>query len=386
MKIALVHDDFSLWVFRKGLISRLIGSGHTVYVVCSSSGYIPLLEAMGALPVPVAMNRFFSPFRDLKLMADLYRIFRREQFDVVHTFAIKPNIFGALAARAAGIHKVILSVTGLGVLKTDEFHNGVKSSILVMILINLYKLACRVSCKIWFQNSDDREFFEKNKMVNRSKAALIRSSGVDVEEFCPESADRDIRDRIKKELNITDSTKVVTMVTRPLWNKGVREFIEASEIIKKYNPHVKFLLVGGIENDNPLSVPEDFLRKSESDNFTWLGFRSEVRELQSISDVSVLPSFYAEGIPRNLLEAMAMGNPIVTTMNVGCREVVEENKNGYIVQTRNSHALASAIDALINDEKKRVEFGYYSRKKVEHEFNEKTVTNRIINELYEASL
>jgi N,N'-diacetylbacillosaminyl-diphospho-undecaprenol alpha-1,3-N-acetylgalactosaminyltransferase len=304
----------------------------------------------------------------------------------VHTFAIKPNIFGALAARAAGIHKVILSVTGLGVLRTDEFHNGVKSSILIMILKNLYKLACRVSCKIWFQNSDDREFFEKNKIVSRSKSALIKSSGVDVEEFCPESADKDIRDRLRKELNITDSTRVVTMVTRPLWNKGVREFIEASEIIKKYNPHVKFLLVGGTESDNPLSVPEEFLRKSESDNFTWLGFRSEVRELQSISDVSVLPSFYAEGIPRNLLEAMAMGNPIVTTMNVGCREVVEENKNGYIVQTRNAHALAVAIDALINDEKKRVEFGYYSRKKVEHEFNEKTVTNRIINELYEASL
>jgi N,N'-diacetylbacillosaminyl-diphospho-undecaprenol alpha-1,3-N-acetylgalactosaminyltransferase len=383
MKIALIHDDFSLWVFRRGLISKLIEKGNTVYAICPSGGYIHLLKEAGALHIPVEYSRFFNHLKDLKLFFNLYKVFRKEDFDIVHTFTIKPNIYGSLAARLGGAKKIILSVTGLGILKADEFSKGFKMFFLREILKKLYKLAAMAGNRVWFQNVDDMNFFISNKIISIDKATLIKSSGVNLEEFSRKSVNKAVQANLKQELNITPLTRVVTMVTRPLWNKGVKEFIEASEILKKKYSHVKFLLVGGIEEGNPFSVPAEYIEKKESHNFAWLGFRNEIRDIQAITDISVLPSYYAEGIPKNLLEAMAMGNPIITTNNTGCREVVEEGKNGYLVPIKNSFKLADAIEQLIADEKKSKEFGSYSRKKVETEFNEEIIVNRTINELYQ---
>lgn len=387
MKVALVcSDDFSLWVFRKGLISTLIEQGHSIYLICSPGKYINLLEEMGAIHIPVDLYRFFNPLKDIKLFLNFYRIFRRENFDIVHSFTIKPNIFGAVAAKIAGVKKIILSVTGAGIIKEDEFTRGLKMKVLRAILKKLYWLACTISNKVWVQNADDIDFFKKKRILREGKAVLIRSSGVNLDEFSPKAVDQRALYHIKRELDSNISTKFVLMVTRPLWNKGVREFIDASEIIGGKYPFIKFILVGGIDEGNPLSVAEDFLREKESNNFKWLGFRDEIRELLMISDVSVLPSYYPEGIPKNLLEALAMRKPIVTTNNVGCKEVVEESKNGYLVPIKDSKALADAIEKLIIDGNKREEFGRYSRMKAEKEFDEKLIVNRILNELYQLNL
>jgi glycosyltransferase involved in cell wall biosynthesis len=142
-----------------------------------------------------------------------------------------------------------------------------------------------------------------------------------------------------------------------------------------------FLLAGGTDSCAD-AVPAEHLKQCESGAFRWLGYRDDIRELLAVSDVAVLPSYYPEGIPRSLLEAMALGKPIVTTDTPGCKEVVEEGRNGHLVPARDGQALAQAIDGLLCDGLRRERFGRYSRKKVEAEFDESKVIDGVITRLY----
>lgn len=276
-----------------------------------------------------------------------------------------------------------MSVTGVGVLKKDKYSDNVKMKLVRFTGKGLYRISCRMCRKISFQNDDDVIFFKKMRIISRGKEIVLERSGVDLSWFSPRAIDIEKLCGVQREIGCEGTYKIVTMVTRPLWNKGVIEFIEASEILAEKIPFIKFVLVGGVEEGNHLSIPAEFIRSRESNNFTWMGFRDDIREIQAISDISVLPACFREGIPRNLLEAMAMGNPIVTTDNVGCKEVVENGKNGFLVPVSDSKALASAIEELIINENKRIKFGKYSRKKAESEFDDKFVVEKIITQLYQ---
>ena len=384
MKIALVApDDFSIWHFRKYLIKALKERGCNVYAISTAGEYVGLIESLGAVHIPVEMNRFMSPMKDLKFLMALYDIFRTEKFDSVHNFTIKPNIYSAIAARVAGIKKIIGSVTGLGFVYSDN--SELKLRRLRPVINKLYWLGFKLSDKVWFQNADDLAFFVSSHLIDKQKAVIIKGSGVNLQEYWLYSLDSNKIVELKKELGANALTKFVVMVVaRVVWSKGVKEFIEASEILKEKYPFTKFILVGPIEKGSPLSVPQEYLREKEkSENFQWLGFRKDIKEILTLSDLVVLPSYYREGIPRSLLEAMALEKPIITTNSVGCKEVVEDGKNGYLIPIKDSKALADAIEVLINDDKKRADFGRYSRLKAEKEFDEKVVVDRIIKELYE---
>jgi N,N'-diacetylbacillosaminyl-diphospho-undecaprenol alpha-1,3-N-acetylgalactosaminyltransferase len=170
------------------------------------------------------------------------------------------------------------------------------------------------------------------------------------------------------------------MVARMIWAKGIKEFVEASKILKDRMPHVKFVLVGPKEEGIDDAVPESYLTESErSENFIWTGFRNDVKDLYAISDLAVLPSYYREGgYPRALTEPMAMGKPVITTDNVDCRSTVEHGRNGYLVPIKNAKALADAIEILMNDDKKRERFGQYSRLKAVKEYDEKIIVQQVI--------
>ena len=395
MKIALVApDDFSLWIFRKRLIQILRNGGHDIYTIANNEGYLPRLEALGVTHLPVNMQRFVSPKHDFHFLVYLYNLFKSHNFDIVHSFTIKPNIYASLAAKTAGVKNIFASITGLGVLAPGSPKVGIKSGILRRSLLVLHwavlKGCTRVILKgctrVWVQNEDDLNFLLSRNLISPKKAVLIKGSGVDLSYFSPTAIDPEKVAKLRQSLNDDGSCLYVSMVTRPLINKGVHEFIAASELLSIKYPNLKFILVGGLEESNPLSVSEEYLLQKRSPNFIWLGFREEIREIQAISDISVLPSYYPEGIPRNLLEAMAMGNPIITTDHVGCREVVEDGKNGYLVPTRNAHALARVLDDLISSPEKRMQFGAYSRVKVEEEYDEKTVAEKLITQLYRLDL
>lgn len=386
MKIALVSPDFhSIWVLHRWLVRRLIAEGHSVYIYGVRVGvpakYQRRLEGLGTVCVPIELERFISPAQDIRLLVGLYRQFRKEQFDIVHTFMAKANIYGAIAARLAGCRTIVGTIEGLGVVFSSK--DGLGSLVLQKVLSFLYLLSFSLIDRVWFVNADDLEYLVSARILKRHKTVLIRSAGIDLTEFRPEVADQRVIEQLKAELDIHEGNQVVVMVARLIWSKGVAEFVQAAEMLHERFPKVKFLLVGPEEQDNLQAVPRAYIEEKQCDWLIILGFRDEIRELMALADIVVLPSYYGEGVPQTLLEGMAMGKPIITTDNVGCRETVEDGKNGYLVPVKDSKSLADAIREVIGDAKKMTLFGEYSRLKVEREFDEGLVVKRVLTELYQ---
>ena len=385
-KIALVSNtDYSMYYFRLGLIRALLAKRYDVHIVCPDGKYVQEFEKEGVKCHRLYVDRKgTNPFNELRTIWQLLRIFKKERFDLVHTFTIKPNIYGSIAAKFAGVPAIMNSVTGLGYVFIE---GGVKRKILRTLVVYLHRFAFRFSRKVVFLNDDDFGVFERCKIVDTRKGTVIKSEGVDTDKFSTANVSHDKLNTLSRELAIDKESRriLVTLISRLLWDKGVREFIEAANILKPKYPNSLFLLVGPIDTGNPAPVSKDYLEQAErSGLIKYLGERREVPEILYISDVVTLPS-YREGIPMVLLEAMCMGKPIVTTNSVGCKEVVEEGKNGFLVPVKDSVALASAIEKLINNEELRVRMGKYSREKVLREFDERIIVNQTMK-LYQEVL
>lgn len=380
MKIALIMpDDLSLWQPRRGLIAALVGIGAEVYTVSTSGEYVERIEALGARHISMEMSRFFDPRRDIRYLKALYALCRAHRFDIVHNFTTKPNVFGSIAARLAGIRRVVASVEGLG--QAVEGGTGARDRLIAGVLVTLYRIAGCCCDKVRFMNPDDLAIFHSRKIVRRGKCVLIRGEGVDVREYYPGCIDAARASALRSQFRPAGPGRFVTMTARPYWSKGVREFIEASALLAGRFPDVTFLLAGFVD-DGPDRVPLEYLKEQESPGFRYLGYWPDLKELYAVSDLVVLPSYAREGVPNTLIEAQAMGVPAVTTDNVGCREAVEHGKDGFLVPPRNSEALADAIATLLEDERKRGEFSRAARFKVEQEFDEQQTFQRIFEELY----
>ncbi len=382
MKILMLgNDDFSIWHFRRGLIKALVAEGHEIVVATPDGEYVDRLVDLGTRHIPVSIYRFMSPLRDLVLFWRILCLFRAERPDLVHTMTIKPNVYGAIAAKLAGVRRVVSLVPGLGYCFQDAEQR--RPSPLQRVVTLLYRISGRLIYRMWFQNRDDRKLFIDAGIVTPEQAVLIPGSGVNLDEYNARRADPTRVAELRSELGLQDNDIVVLMmVARVIWCKGVKEFIAASQMAATWKRRVVFVLVGPTADDSPDLVDADYLKDQTSANFRWLGFQSDVREIISLADVVTLPSFYREGIPRVLLEAMALEKPIVTTDNVGCREVVEDGKNGYLIPVRDTQALASAIQKLTHDDILRAACGRQSRIKAENEFDEKVVVSRVMEDLY----
>jgi N,N'-diacetylbacillosaminyl-diphospho-undecaprenol alpha-1,3-N-acetylgalactosaminyltransferase len=247
----------------------------------------------------------------------------------------------------------------------------------------LYRLAGKITHRVWFLNPDDLTMFVNSGLTSPDKTLLTRGEGVNVKIFAPDQVDSGAVEKLRTELKIAPSTKVVIMVARMIWSKGVKEFIDAAEMVHKAGIPARFLLIGPIDPDSWDAVSETYLLSINSPYLSYLGFRSDIRELMALADVVTLPSYYPEGVPLVLLQGMAMRKSIVTTDNVGCREVVEEGKNGFLVPVHDSQAFAAAVEKLLRDDQLRESFGRCSRAKAEEEFDESIVIDKVMAELYE---
>lgn len=266
MKIALIlNDDFSMWQFRKGLISALVKRGFNVYIITPPGPYVSKIQSLGAVHIALSMSRFINPFNDLRLCFSLYRIFRREKFDIVHTMTIKPVIYGSIVARLARIKKVVGLISGSGFIFSNV--DSLKLKVLKPFVVKMLKIGFRCCDKVWFQNPDDLNYFVEKKLIPKKKTVLIKGSGVNLEEFSLKNIDITNLERIKKEFTIEMDNKVVSMVAaRLIWSKGVREFLEAAKTLEKKYPHVKFILVAPLESNSPDSVPLEYVNSFVSSN------------------------------------------------------------------------------------------------------------------------
>jgi N,N'-diacetylbacillosaminyl-diphospho-undecaprenol alpha-1,3-N-acetylgalactosaminyltransferase len=237
---------------------------------------------------------------------------------------------------------------------------------------------------VWFTNINDYNYFIAHKTVPRRKTVLTKNY-VNADDYRPYTLPNERLTLLRQELNLSGHDKMAIMVGRMIWAKGVREFIEASKILQGKMPNAKFILVGPEEATSPDAVPTEYLQEAcMSRNFKWLGFRKDVKDLYSISDLAVLPSYYREGgYPRALTEPMAMGKPVIAADSEDCRNPVEHGKNGYLVPIKDSRALADAIESLMRDDQKREQFGLYSRLKVEREYDEKVIVKYVVDAFLE---
>lgn len=352
---------------RMYLIKKLAQNGFDMAAIGSEISEKELFEKEGIPFHHYKMERNLSPLNQISGLISLYRIFKRERFDIVHAFDTIPTIIARIAARLAGVSIVVGTIPGLGALFSEE---NISSRILRRVYGWGQKCASAMSVMTIFQNDDDREYFLKNRMVSPEATMIIRGSGVDTKKFSVESVDKIAAEQIRDELGLRGKI-TVCMITRLVRQKGIKEYLEAAEALKKKSPDIAFLLVGPEEDTiSPFPVAE---LKEYSDTVTYTGPRRDIPELLFVTDIAALPSYYREGIPRALLEAASMGKPIVTTDLPGCRETVEEGKNGFFVPPCDSNALADAIWKLVADPLKRQSMGEYSRRKAVAEFDSSIV-------------
>ncbi|RQM71776.1 glycosyltransferase family 1 protein, partial [Aeromonas jandaei] len=249
--------------------------------------------------------------------------------DVVVHYTIKPNIYGSLAAKMAGIPSIAVT-TGLG-------YTFVNDNIVAKIARILYKIAFRFPDEVWFLNDDDRQIFLIKNLVASEKAVLLHGEGVDLEYFKPQ-----IRE-------FSDGKIRFLLIARMLWDKGIGEFVEAARLIRDRYPNAIFQLLGECNVANPSAINRQQISLWEAEGIIeYLGTTSDVRPIIAQADCLVLPSFYREGIPRTLMEAAAMAKPLVTTDNVGCRDVVIDRETGLLCRVKDHISLAECFDMFIN--------------------------------------
>lgn len=351
-------------ILRLPIMKLLLSKGYNVHVVGSNKREKKKFKKEGIHYWHYSLNRKFRVFSDIRSFFQLYKILYQENFCLVHAFDTKPTILARIAARLAGVSVIIGTIPGLGSLFCED---NLLNRVLRKIYMLAQMLACRVSDLTIFQNADDRDFFINKKISNSSKVTIIKGSGVDTNKFSPKSIDSTVVRAIKKELNLDDRNLNVVMVSRLVKYKGIGEYLEAARILKKRYPNVNFFLIGSEDNTLATFPVEKMSRYLNT--VRYLGFRSDIPEILFLSDIVVLPSYYREGIPRVLLEAAAMGEPIITTNVPGCKEVVDDGVNGYLIMPKSSRALCKAIEKLILNADLRERMGGFSRKKVIKEFS-----------------
>ena len=299
-----------------------------------------------------------NPVQELRTFAGLLRLYRRLKPEVVHHLTIKPNLYGGIAARVARVPAMVSAVTGTGQIFVAEGALAGARRVAVSRLLS-YGLR-HGNARAIFQNGEDMATYVERGIVPRERAVVIRGSGVNLQEF------RDIPE--------PDSDPLVVMATRLIWEKGVREFVEAARALRREGVEARFALVGGTHPSNPRSVPEDQLRAwSDEGVVEWWGRREDMPDVLAQSHIVCLPSAYGEGVPRVLIEAAACGRPCVATDIPGCRDVVRAGVSGILVPPGDSQALGAALKRLIQQPKLRAQMGKAARRIAEADFDVRDV-------------
>jgi glycosyltransferase involved in cell wall biosynthesis len=306
------------------------------------------------------------PWQEFITVSQLLHIYLQEKPDLVHQITIKPVIYGSLAARLARVPAIINTIPGAGFIAR-------RRSLLASAAMLAYRIALsRRNTYVILQNPEDLEMFMSYGLAKSDQSVLIRSSGVDIERFTPSPASSDI--------------PIILMAARLIWDKGVREFVEAAKHLQERNINCRMVLVGQPDAYTIDSVPEEFLKECQAQGLIeWWGLRSDMPEVLRQASIVVLPTYYPEGVPKILLEAAASGRPIVATNVPGCREIVKSGENGILVAPKNAEAVADAIEYLLRDPERRSAMGLLGRQLAVTEFSEEFV-NLATMQVYEKAL
>lgn len=350
----IVNEDRFFLSHRTPIALAAMRDGYDVTIVTKDTGQKKEIQKLGFRVIdfptnPTGMNLL----QELRSFRFLLKLYKCEKPDIVHHVGVKNIVWGGVAAKITKINGIVNAVSGLGSLFNKK---GISFS--SRAVLSLMRFANkRSNVKVIFQNTDDISVFLKNKVVYSEQIEFTKGSGIDFNEYnyVEEPSDEKIN---------------VIFTARMIREKGVIDLIKAAESIKEeYKNKVKFILCGRLTN-NKSGVSEKYLRDHcDGEYICWLGERNDVKQLLEKSHIMAFPSYYREGVPKSLIEAAAIGRPIITCNSTGCRDVVDNDVNGYLIEPQNIEELKDALIKLINNKQIRLKMGRESRKKAEREFS-----------------
>lgn len=355
----LVNHEVVIYNFRLEIVERLLNDGHEVHISSAYGERIDDLVALGAKFHEIVISRHgMNPVSELNLLRDYQKLLKEVKPDIIFGFTIKPNLYGAMAARKAGI-PFVANITGLG---TAVENDGWKQK----VFLNLYRYAFKDIQCVFFQNTENRQLFIDNKIAI-GKHKMLPGSGVNLNRF-------PVREYPSDENGVVR----FAFISRIMKEKGIDYYLAAAKAIRKKNPNTEFHICGFCEAEYQGKLDE----YNENGTVIYHGMIRDVAAFLEDIHCVIHPTYYPEGLSNVLLESCASGRPIITTDRSGCREVVDDGKNGYMIPCQNGGKLIEAVEKfmlLSNDERKQM--GLAGRAKVEKEFNRQIVVNKYMDEV-----
>lgn len=357
--LIIVNHFIAIYAFRQELIIKLLNDGHRVIIALPHTDEVSIFAKMGCEIIDTPLERRkTNPINDFKLLINYYYIIKKTNPDIVLTYTIKPNIYGGLAARLAK-SKVIHTVTGLGSVYIQEMWQK-------KIVVLLNKISFKKANEIFFLNDENRKFYQDIGIINLSHyTKIVSGSGVNLSKF--------------KFVEMNNTGEIVfTFVGRILKDKGIDEFLESAKIIKNRFPNTQFRIAGFADEEKYFRKIKQY---EEEGYVSFLGKRDDIADVMANSTCIVLPS-YGEGRGTALQEGAAIGRPLITCDTYGCKENVEDGKNGYLCKVADVDSLANCFEKLILlTGEERASLGRYSREKAEKEFDRDLIINTYVNEI-----
>ena len=365
----IVNVDWFFLSHRKDIALAAKREGWDVTIVTADTGRLKDIEAIGLKTVNLPMSRSGMNIREeLGTLNFLRKLYKQERPDVVHHVGMKTILWGTLAVKFAKVNGVVNAVSGLGGFFAED-----NKSLLAKVLPKVLRFShSRKNLLVIFQNHEDEAMYVRKGIIKSSQSRFIKGSGVNLSEFCytPEP--------------VSDKVKVI-LTARMIVEKGIFLLTDAAEKLReRYEDKVEFWLVGGLD-DHPGAITKEQLDAvCDGKYIKWLEYRTDIKELLQKSHIVAFPSYYMEGLPKSLIEATAIGRPIITTRSIGCKDTVDNAVNGYLIPVKDVEALTEKLQLLIDDAGLRQKMGRKSREKAEKEFSLDVVVEKhlkIYNEL-----
>lgn len=360
----LITEDWYFWSHRLDLARAAAQAGFDVSIATRVTDHGERIQREGFRLIPISLfRRSKNPFVEMSSVLELVRLYRREQPAIVHHVALKPILYGSLAAWIFGVPVVVNAFAGLGYAFTDETRRG---SIAHMCLRRALRILVRLSKSVVIlQNKDDQDVLVEEGVIELQQTRIIPGSGVDTKTF-------DVR-------RSAEEVPIVMLASRMLWDKGIGEFVVASRRLKQKGVSARCVLVGRCDEHNPAAIEPAQIREWVQEGVVeWWEHRDEMSSTLASATIVVLPSF-REGLPKVLLEAAACGKPLIATDVPGCRDIVTHGVNGLLVPVRDSDALTAAIDSLLRDSSLRAAMGAAGREVVIRTFSVEKVVGQVVD-------
>ena len=365
MKLVFFHNASFFLYKQKHIFEKFKKIGHDIYLVCpNTDNFFNIMKDDGYNVIEVDFKtKNLNPFNNIYLIVKLRKLFRQINPDFIFPFSIKPNLYSAIAAKYSDKIKVVPNITGLG-------YVFMKDSVLTKIVVMIYRYAFKNVKTVFLQNQDDMKLLTNVGAINTkfTKPIVLPGDGVDLNVFTNVGLAKH-----KSELNFLFSSRL-------LWDKGLKELIDAFKIVRQMHTNIHLTIIGAFYPENPSAVPKSYIdEQTKFASITYLGHVNNVSKIIAASDCMILPS-YREGMPRVLLEASSMGKPCITVNSPGCRDAVDEGVTGFIADVKSVDSLVQVMSKFINlsfDQKYAM--GQAARYKMETQFDQKIVIDHYLD-------